>query len=227
MTWVKRDPPGDSEYFCNSPPCPFCFVWVAEARERPRGKKIRIESGRSVALRFVPFALTGLAFVLVIALRHERSLDAPGTQVVGPATAAVRSVLPAWESAPPVAASTPAAAAPPAAGPAPAAPADSGAGAAPVATSSEPPRNVPVSFRFAPDPSSSAAVVTVRNMSPQPQDLTVTAVDPRTGNRSTVLVNVAGHAIANLSEAGLVASHGWQLTVESQGYLTRTGVPVP
>ncbi|HKF97277.1 MAG TPA: hypothetical protein VKB20_03420, partial [Steroidobacteraceae bacterium] len=92
----------------------------------------------------------------------------------------------------------------------------------------EKPNYPPVVFAFPPSADESAVAVTMRNMSTHPLELTVTATDPSpSGNQSTVLVNVPGHGTTDLTQAGLVAEHGYELMVESRGYLTRAGVPVP
>lgn len=42
MSWKRRRPQGDPEYFCGQPPCHFCYVLV-EAVKRKRKKKIPAE----------------------------------------------------------------------------------------------------------------------------------------------------------------------------------------
>jgi hypothetical protein len=229
MTWVKRDPPGDAEYCCECPPCPFCFVWVAEPRKRrPRRKKKEIEREPSSALRFVPLGLTGAAFVLTVAItmKHPgwphaaqntpRSAAAPAIPLMQrrlPAFGLARneSQVAAPASAPAAEAATPTA---PVAAP-----------TSPVSPDEQPSALVPVSFRFATE--TSGLSVSVRNMSMKPQDLTVTAVEPSSGSQTTVQVKIPGHATTNLTEAGLVAEPGYRLSVDSEGYLTRSGIVVP
>lgn len=42
MSWKRRRPQGDPEYFCGQPPCHFCYVWV-EPKAVKRKKKVPAE----------------------------------------------------------------------------------------------------------------------------------------------------------------------------------------
>jgi hypothetical protein len=96
------------------------------------------------------------------------------------------------------------------------------------ATPAEPEEKYPpVSIHFPPSSDQAGIMVTLVNSFDGAQDLTVTAADPQTGTRSTVLISVAARSWANLTAAGLVVRHGDELTVESPGYSTRTGIIVP
>jgi hypothetical protein len=229
MTWVKRDPPGDADYCCECPPCPFCFVWVSEPRERRRWRKNKaIEHERSSTLRFVPLGLTAAAFALTvgITMRHPRSPVA-AENVAHTASASATQPMQPRLPAVPLARSEPQVAAPysaPAAAAA-AATAPEGAPVSRVSSDEEPSAPVPVSFRF--EAETSGLTVLVRNMSMKPQDFAVTAVEPASGSQSTVQVNLAAHATMNLTQAGLVAEHGYELSVDSRGYLPRSGIVVP
>jgi hypothetical protein len=227
MTWVKRDPPGDAEYCCECPPCPFCFIWVDEPRKRrPRRKNQETERERSSSLRFVPLGLTGAAFVLTVAITMKHPgwpHAAENTPRSAPAIPLMQPRLPAVgfaRSEPQVEAPSSAPAAEAATTTVPAA-----APTTPVSPEEQPSAYVPVSFRFAAE--TSGLTVSVRNMSMKPQDLTVTAVEPSSGSQTTVQVKIPGHATTNLTEAGLIAERGYRLSVDSEGYLTRTGIVVP
>jgi hypothetical protein len=78
MSWVKRVPPADPDYFCNCPPCPFCFVWDAAAGQDRAEKK-----GFALA-RLQPLALpvlAGIAFVLTVGItRRYGDLTTPASE---------------------------------------------------------------------------------------------------------------------------------------------------
>jgi len=86
----------------------------------------------------------------------------------------------------------------------------------------------PVLFGFPATSDEAEVAVTVHNLSREPLEVTVSATDPSPGGaQTTVVVNLPGHVTMNLTQAGLIAQHGYELMVESRGYLTRVGVPVP
>jgi len=234
MSWVRRMPPGDPAYFCDCPPCPFCFEWVEEeagdaprARKRERSLKRTDASDsaggerRMVRQLLLP-VLTGIAFVLTvgITMRHQNPPSAPDVHsaalvspaALAPPVAQGHGVLP-QPQAPAAAAKPPPA--PVTASQPPPAPSPDPADAA---TSEERPLPVRVSFVSSPE-----AGVTVRlhNGTEAALDIKATAVDRSSGSQSMVAVNVPPLTTIDLTGAGLVAEHGYQLRVESPGYEAR------
>ena len=237
MSWVRRKAPGDPAYFCECPPCPFCFEWVDDVREdRPRrGKRQRATlegSSRSrqrpLAQRLVLPALTGIAFALTLGLtmRHQKVPNKSSRLLERTAVVARQEVRSHEQPPPPIAqrdapaATTPATAnaagEPPA--PASAAP-DPGAEAT---SAAEPVRQelVPVRYILKADPDT-GVTISLLNWSKAALDLRVTAVDPRTGNQSMVALNIPARTSVDVTRAGLVAEHGYELKLESPGYVTR------
>ena len=238
MSWVRRVPPGDPAYFCDCPPCPFCFEWVAEKaddaprrrkRERPLRRKDASDSlnaePRTMRRLLLP-VLTGIAFVLTvgITMRHQR-LPAPLIDHVP-----VLATLPVArrEASPPLAARSdpppaPAqSAAPMPASEPPAAPSDPGSDATTEGPAPEPARQEPLPVRLSVRSSPESGVsITLRNGSRAPLDLKVTAVDPSSGSQSMVAVNIPALTTVDLTRAGLVAEHGYQLRLESPGFVSR------
>lgn len=235
MSWVRRTAPGDRAYFCECPPCPFCFEWVDDVgKGQPRRRRRDHATGedsptgrpRSLAQRLVLPALAGIAFALTLGLtmRHQnvpiessRLLAVVARQAVRsheePPQPTVQLNAPALApSAAPQAAREPTAPAAP--------PAD--AIAAPAAAADEPVRQEPVPVRLAlkADPDT-GITISLRNWTRAALDLKVTAVDPRTGNQSMVALNVPAQTTVDLMRAGLVAEHGYELKLESPGYVAR------
>jgi hypothetical protein len=59
----------------------------------------------------------------------------------------------------------------------------------------------------------------IRNVSPQPLDVRVTAINPPAGTRSTVQASIPPRRKTNLTDQGLVVVAGSQILVESPPYL--------
>jgi hypothetical protein len=99
-------------------------------------------------------------------------------------------------------------------------PAASGTPPAPSAGDAADPRNMDVPFRFAFRnlPGASHLGVIVLNMSMDDLDARVTAVSAKTLLRSVVDVSLHGHERKNLTNSGLEAESGDQVTVQSPPY---------
>ena len=207
MSWVKRVPPGDPDYFCDCPPCPFCFVWAAEGGQDRPGKKRRERLGTP---RFVLPILAGIAFVLTvgITMRHEDLSTAAPEQVSA-------------STSPPVPGNTPAPAQPNASDSAAAAPA------------TEPPRaaTVPAAATPLSDPSLPEVPVTIvikrssdgamhrallRNESAQPLLVTINVSNKSVPNKYMTQVSVAAADVTKLD--GLPTAPGDRIILASAGY---------
>ena len=234
MSWVRRKAPGDPAYFCECPPCPFCFEWVDDAgKDRPRRSRRQhatLEQSstgrqRPLAQRLVLPALVGIAFALTLGLtmRHQNAPNESSRLLERTAVVARQEVRTHEEPPPPTArreapAPTPPAVAKAASEP-PASPADPGAEAASAAA---PARQEPVPVRYSlkADPDT-GVTISLRNWTQAALDLRVTAVDPSTGNQSMVALNIPAQTTVDVTRAGLVAEHGYELRLESPGYLTK------
>lgn len=105
---------------------------------------------------------------------------------------------------------------------------EAAAAPADIVLTAKPTKYPPVLFGFPASADEAEVAVTVHNLSREPLEVTVSATDPSPGGaQTTVVVNLPGHVTMNLTQAGLIAQHGYELMVESRGYLTRAGVPVP
>jgi hypothetical protein len=235
MSWVKRVLPGDQDYFCGCPPCPFCYQWVddddadqPEKRDADQPRKRHALPLPRMRWLLVPVLVcVGFFLTMGVTLRHQQRPATPQNKYAPPTDMAVPPVTTLVDSSEPQTApqSEIKLTGSPAASPPTAAREETAADAATPAEPEEQP--VPVSFHFARSPDQSGVTVTLRNSAKGAQHVSVTALDPRTGNRSTVWVNMPGYSWANLNEAGLIAQHGDELMAESPGYLARTGITVP
>ncbi|HXW74484.1 MAG TPA: hypothetical protein VEK10_06695 [Steroidobacteraceae bacterium] len=92
MSWVKRVPLGDPDYFCDRPPCPFCFVWAVEGSNDRREKKSHPQPRK----RHVPYVLAGIALVVTIGItiRHEDLLTWANADVSTQASPPTRDPTP-------------------------------------------------------------------------------------------------------------------------------------
>jgi len=175
MSWVRRVSPGDPAYFCNCPPCPFCFEWVKEGDDARKRKSRE----RPTTLRFSLSILAGIAVALTvgITLLEQNLSTASSEHAADPATATRKS---------------------------------------------DAARQEPIPIRLAVTSSPETGVtVSVHNGNAAPLDLKVTAVDPSSGSQSMVAVNVPALETIDLTRAGLIAEQGYQLTLESPGYVSR------
>jgi hypothetical protein len=232
MSWVRRTAPGDPAYFCNCPPCPFCFEWVDDVKDRPRRRKperatLQASSTsrqRPVAQRLVLPALVGVAFALTLGLtmRHQNVPNESSRLLERTAVVARREVRSREEPPQPLAQRDAPAPTPPATANAGEPPLPALSPADPGAEATEPPRQEPVPVRFTlkADPGTGVAI-SLRNWTAAALDLRVTAVDPATGNQSMVALNIPARTTVDVTRAGLVAEHGYQLRLESPGYLTK------
>jgi len=215
MSWVKRVPPGDPDYCCNCPPCPFCFVWADEGDEdrpskRNQPRKARREPSRR--RRFVLPLLAAVAFVVTvgITMRHGDVLSAVTELVFAPAGPAVPGHAPAAPQ-PTVPASAGEALARSSA--APAAPAKS---LSPVSPASEPNQpEVPVTLVTNKRVDGSGRVV-LRNLSDQPLLVTINVSNASVPNKYMTQVSVSAADVAKLD--GVPTAPGDQITLASAGY---------
>jgi hypothetical protein len=209
MSWVKRAQPGDPYYFCNCPPCPFCFVWVEDADHDPAEKKRR---GRTRIQPVVLPLLAIIAFALTvgITMRHE-SLRSAAKEFVSAATS-----LPARVQMPP--AVQPTVAEP--AGALPAAPSAGSAAmtkTAPTATPASEPAapEVPVAVVLSPTPAGGLYAV-LENQSREPLLVMLSISDRKGGHKYTTTLTVLPYSTAQLD--GIAAERGDRITLASNGY---------
>jgi len=209
MTWVKRAPPGDPYYFCDCPPCPFCFVWVEEiGHDPPESKKgclTRIQPLLLPLLAIIAFALT-----VGITMRHE-SLRSAANELVAAATS-----LPARVQIPLAVQST---VAEPAGALSAASSSDSAVPtktALPAAPASEPaPPEVPVAVVLSPTAAGGLYAV-LENQSTEPLLVMLTISDRKGGHKYTTTLTVPPYSAAQLE--GIAAERGDRITLASNGY---------
>jgi len=218
MSWVKRMPPGDPAYFCDCPPCPFCFEWVDErgdvtarrtGRERPRMRRLVLP------------VLAGTAFLLTVGLTMRNQnmwatpLAAPSISPTprpspSPPPASVPAATPSREA---VASEQPAIPSVPASGV-----------VAPESVRTDTSGNdvtnelVPVIMRVRGKEHTAA----LKSMSSDPLTVSVRSRNPTGGNESIVQVSVPPNARVDLAETGLVIDAGNEITLHSPPYRDRT-----
>jgi hypothetical protein len=217
MSWVKRMPPGDPAYFCDCPPCPFCFTWVDEkgdaanrrARPRTRNPVLPVLAGTAFLLTLgltmrpqntwtIPLATTPIPPVSGPSPPRPAS-DPPATSFWNPAARQQRVIasVPASGEAAPEAVPLEAAASD--------------------VNANEP---VPVFLRIHED--GDGHTPALQNTSNHPLTVKVQSHDPRTGNYWMGQVHLPPYARVDLAETGLVIETGYEIELQSPPYKDRT-----
>jgi hypothetical protein len=81
---------------------------------------------------------------------------------------------------------------------------------------------VPVIVTVEDSPATGRREAIIRNISPQPLDVRVTAINPPAGTRSTVQATIPPRRRTSLTDQGLVVVTGSQIVVESPPYLQQS-----
>jgi hypothetical protein len=81
---------------------------------------------------------------------------------------------------------------------------------------------VPVIVTVEDSPATGRREAIIRNISPQPLDVRVTAINPPAGTRSTVQASIPPRRKTSLTDQGLVVVTGSQILVESPPYLQQS-----
>jgi hypothetical protein len=217
MSWVKRMPPGDPAYFCDCPPCPFCFTWVNE--EGHAGNRRTSPRTRNLVLP----VLAGTAFLLTLGLtmRHQNTwmtplATTPNPPASGPSGPRPASDPPATSFWNPAARQLPAIPSAPASG-------EVATEAVPLKASASdvnPSELVPVYLRIHGDGEGNAPAL--KSMSNRPLTVRVQSHNPSNGNYRMVQVHVPPYARVDLAETGLLIEPGDEIALQSPPYKDRT-----